>query len=103
MWLADRLRSISTKVRRSRARSSTYRPPPITLASFTAQAGALIAAEGDPVSGASYTFLDKGLSPGTYTYKLEDVDLTGATTLHGPVSSVVLPRLRRPTYRPTLP
>jgi parallel beta-helix repeat protein len=65
--------------------------------------GALIAAEGDPVSGASYTFLDKGLSPGTYYYNLEDVDLTGTTTLHGPVSAAVLPRLRRPTYRPTLP
>jgi hypothetical protein len=65
--------------------------------------GALIAAEGDPVSGASYSFLDKGLSPGTYYYKLEDVDLTGTTTLHGPVSDAVLPRLRRPTYRPTLP
>jgi len=35
--------------------------------------------------------------------KLEDVDLAGVTTLHGPVSAVVLPRLRRPTYRPTLP
>jgi parallel beta-helix repeat protein len=65
--------------------------------------GALIAAEGDPVSGASYSFLDKGLSPGTYFYKLEDVDLTGTTTLHEPVSAAVLPRLRRPTYRPTLP
>ncbi len=65
--------------------------------------GALIAAEGDPVSGAGYSFLDKGLSPGTYFYKLEDVDLTGTTTLHGPVSAAVLPRLRRPTYRPTLP
>jgi len=65
--------------------------------------GALIAAEGDPVSGASYSFLDKGLSPGTYYYKLEDVDLAGVTTLHGPVSAAVLPRLRRPTYRPTLP
>jgi hypothetical protein len=65
--------------------------------------GALIAAEGDPVSGAGYSFLDKGLSPGTYYYKLEDVDLTGTTTLHGPVSAAVLPRLRRPTYRPTLP
>jgi hypothetical protein len=65
--------------------------------------GALIAAEGDPVSGASYSFLDKGLSPGTYYYKLEDVDLTGTTALHGPVSAAVLPRLRRPTYRPTLP
>jgi parallel beta-helix repeat protein len=64
---------------------------------------ALVAAEGDPVSGASYSFLDKGLESGTYYYKLEDVDLNGVTTLHGPVSATVLPRLRRPSYRPTLP
>jgi hypothetical protein len=64
---------------------------------------ALIAAEGDPVAGASYSFLDKGLESGAYYYKLEDVDLNGVTTLHGPVSATVLPRLRRPSYRPTLP
>jgi len=63
----------------------------------------LIAAEGDPVAGASYSFLDKGLESGTYYYKLEDVDLNGVTTLHGPVSATVLPRLRRPSYRPKLP
>ena len=62
-----------------------------------------IAAEGDPVSGASYIFLDNGLPPGTYYYKLEDVDTGGQTTLHGPVSAVVPPPLRRPAYRPTLP
>ena len=70
---------------------------------YTRVNAALIAAEGDPVSGTSYTFLDKGLSHGTYFYKLEDVDLNGTTTLHGPVSAAVLPRLRRPPYRPTLP
>ena len=64
---------------------------------------ALIAAQGDPVAGASYTFLDKGLAPGTYTYKLEDVDLNGVATLHGPVSATVVPHLRRPSYRPMLP
>jgi hypothetical protein len=63
----------------------------------------LIAAEGDPVAGAGYSFLDKGLESGTYYYKLEDVDLNGVTTRHGPVSATVLPRLRRPSYRPTLP
>jgi hypothetical protein len=65
--------------------------------------GALIAAEGDPVAGASYSFLDEDLAPGTYTYKLEDVDLNGVATLHGPVSATAMPRLRRPPYRPTLP
>ena len=64
---------------------------------------ALIAAEGDPVAGASYSFLDQRLLPATYYYKLEDVDFNGVTTLHGPVSATVLPRFRRPAYRPTLP
>ena len=114
-------------------------PTAITLASFTATAGAgsvtldwetgteidnagfnlyraaasdgpytkvntaLIAAEGDPVSGTSYTYLDQRLLPGTYYYKLEDVDLNGVVTTHGPISATILPRFRRPTYRPTMP
>ena len=64
---------------------------------------ALIAAQGDPTSGASYTFLDRGLAPGTYFYKLEDIDLSGVTMFHGPISATVLPRFRRPAYRPILP
>jgi hypothetical protein len=114
-------------------------PTAITLASFTAKAGAgavalswetsteidnagfnlyratatdgpytkvnaaLIAAEGDPVSGTSYTYLDQRLLPGTYYYKLEDVNLSGMVTTHGPVSATILPRFRRPTYRPKMP
>ncbi|MGD1994622.1 MAG: hypothetical protein PVI59_15615, partial [Anaerolineae bacterium] len=58
---------------------------------------------GDPVSGATYTFTDQDLDPGTYYYTLEDVDLGGVTTRHGPVSATVKPRFRRPPYRPTLP
>ena len=70
---------------------------------YTKVNDALIAATGDPVSGANYSLLDKGLAPGTYYYKLEDVDLNGVATLHGPVSATVTPQLRRPAYRPTLP
>jgi len=70
---------------------------------YTKVNSALIAAEGDPTSGASYSFLDQELQPGTYYYKLEDVDLSGVTTLHGPASAVVMPRFRRPSYRPTSP
>ena len=65
--------------------------------------GALIAAEGDPVSGASYSFVDEGLAPGTYYYKLEDVETSGVATLHGPAPVTVAPALRRPSYRPVLP
>jgi len=113
-------------------------PTAITLASFTAQAGAggvtlawetatevdnagfnlyramvedgpytqinetLIAAEGDAVSGASYSFVDRP-DYGTFYYKLEDVDYYGVSTLHGPVRVTLARPLRRPLYRPTLP
>jgi hypothetical protein len=115
-------------------------PPPtaITLASFTAEAGAegvtlawetgtevdnagfnlhramtqdgpwtqinsaLIPAQGDPVSGASYSFLDRP-DHGTFYYQLEDVDLYGVSTLHGPVKATLARPLRRPLYRPRLP
>ena len=40
--------------------------------------------------GAAYSFEDADVQPGqTYWYWLEDVDLNGATTLHGPVSATV--------------
>jgi hypothetical protein len=73
------------------------------VGTYTKINDALIAAEGDPVSGASYSFLDEGVSAGAYYYKLEDVDLNGITTLHGPVSVTVLPRFRRPERRPEAP
>ncbi len=52
----------------------------------------LIAAEGTPSKGAAYSFTDSGVrNRTTYYYKLEDVDLNGTTTSHGPVSAT--PRL----------
>lgn len=63
---------------------------------------ALITAQGDPVSGASYSFLDTP-GYGTFYYKLEDMDLYGMSTLHGPVKITVARPLRRPLYRPRLP
>jgi len=40
--------------------------------------------------GHTYTWTDTAVEPGaTYWYWLEDVDLSGATTLHGPVSVTV--------------
>jgi CSLREA domain-containing protein len=53
---------------------------------------ALIPAEGDAVSGASYTYTDTDVVKGvTYYYKLEDVDIHGVSTFHGPVSATPSP------------
>jgi hypothetical protein len=47
----------------------------------------LIPTEGSPAQGASYEYVDKGVkNRQTYYYKLEDIDLSGKTTLHSPVS-----------------
>ena len=48
----------------------------------------LIPAEGGPLSGADYEYTDNDVeNDTTYWYKLEDVDVTGLGTLHGPVSA----------------
>ncbi len=62
----------------------------------------LLAASGDAVSGARYSFVD---SPGygVYYYWLEDVDASGTTTLHGPVRVNVRPAFSPPRYRPVIP
>jgi ELWxxDGT repeat protein len=50
----------------------------------------LISAKGSPTQGASYEFIDKDVkNRTTYYYKLEDIDLFGTSTMHGPVSAVV--------------
>jgi hypothetical protein len=49
---------------------------------------ALIPAQGFSTEGATYEFIDSGLRNGkTYYYKLEDIDLNGTSTMHGPVSA----------------
>ena len=53
---------------------------------------ALITAEGSSTQGAFYQFIDTGVqNRKTYYYKLEDIDLSGKSTMHGPVSAT--PRL----------
>jgi len=69
---------------------------------YTQVNDALIPAQGDPVAGASYSFLDTP-DHGTFYYKLEDVDYYGVSTLHGPVKATVARPLCRPLYRPTPP
>jgi len=52
----------------------------------------LIPTEGAATQGASYEFIDKEVkNRKTYYYKLEDIDLKGKSTFHGPVSAT--PRL----------
>ena len=49
---------------------------------------AVIPAEGSDTAGASYEFTDTAVKNGrTYYYKLEDLDLNGTATMHGPASA----------------
>ena len=49
----------------------------------------LIAASPDPVTGGSYSCTDATAEPGvTYYYQLEDVELDGKATMHGPIAVV---------------
>jgi len=49
----------------------------------------LIPAKGSPTQGASYEFIDNNVkNRKTYYYKLEDIDLNGTSTMHGPVSAM---------------
>ena len=42
------------------------------------------------VSGAVYTWVDEDVQPGVaYYYKLEDIEVGGARTFHGPVSASI--------------
>jgi hypothetical protein len=66
---------------------------------YTKLNDALIPAEGDSESGASYTYTDTDVVKGvTYYYKLEDVDIYGVSTFHGPVSAT--PGRIHPVYLP---
>jgi hypothetical protein len=48
----------------------------------------IIPAEGSPTEGAEYEFVDHEVkNRKTYYYKLEDIDLNGVLTRHGPVSA----------------
>jgi hypothetical protein len=49
---------------------------------------ALIKSTGSPGAGAAYRFVDTAArNRTTYWYKLEDIDLSGKTTMHGPISA----------------
>jgi hypothetical protein len=49
----------------------------------------LIVAQGASTQGAAYEFVDRDVkNRNTYWYKMEDVDLNGTSTFHGPVKAV---------------
>ena len=51
----------------------------------------LIPAQGSATSGATYTYADRDVvNRRTYFYKLEDMDVNGVATSHGPVSATPL-------------
>ena len=55
---------------------------------YTKISNFIIPAKGSASQGASYEFMDTGLRNGrTYYYKLEDIDLDGKSTMHGPKSA----------------
>ena len=50
---------------------------------------ALVPGASDPLLGGKYVYTDTNVVAGqTYYYKLEDVELGGATTMHGPIEVV---------------
>jgi uncharacterized repeat protein (TIGR01451 family) len=79
--------------------------------SYTRINDQFIAAKGDPLSGASYTYVDTDVREDvTYYYKLQDVEFDGDDEWHGPISATAssnqpdnLPLLPiRPVYLPLI-
>jgi hypothetical protein len=61
----------------------------------------LIPAQGNADTGASYEYIDTGVVKGsTYYYKLEDLDISGVSTFHGPISAAASPF--QPIYLPLI-
>jgi hypothetical protein len=55
---------------------------------YTKINASIIAAQGYSTLGGYYEFVDTGVkNRTTYYYKLEDIDLNGVSTLHGPISA----------------
>jgi hypothetical protein len=59
---------------------------------YTKINSSLIPVKSSSTQGASYEFIDTDVqNRKTYYYKLEDIDLNGMSTMHGPVNAI--PRL----------
>jgi hypothetical protein len=56
----------------------------------------LIPAMGTPTQSATYQFIDEEVkNRTTYYYKLEDIDLNGTSTMHGPISATPTRGIKR--------
>jgi len=61
----------------------------------------LIPAAPDPIAGGNYSYTDATAEPGvTYYYQLEDVELDGKATMHGPIVAVSEGDVVSPLVRP---
>lgn len=59
---------------------------------FTQVNDTIISASPDPLTGGTYQFTDTDVVPDqTYYYELEDVEVNGNTTRHGPITAVANP------------
>ena len=71
---------------------------------WTRLTSSLIPGLGSSPIGQTYSFLDPGLQNGvTYFYRLEDVDSSGVSTLHGPVSATPQAGASSPPADPSPP
>jgi len=52
----------------------------------------IIKAKGGAILSAKYSYTDRTSKPGTYYYKLEDIDNNGVSIFHGPVSAEISTR-----------
>jgi hypothetical protein len=63
---------------------------------------ALIPASPDPLTGGDYVYTDTTVTAGTtYYYKLEDVELDGKSTMHGPIEVAAQANEAWQSVRPT--
>jgi hypothetical protein len=91
----------STGTELNNAGFNLYRSETPTVPSVKINAK-LLAAKAEAVSGADYRFNDAP-GYGTFYYWLEDVELSGRTMLHGPISVTIKAPYRAPMFRPALP
>ncbi|NJM08301.1 DUF11 domain-containing protein [Candidatus Gracilibacteria bacterium] len=62
----------------------------------------LIAAQGNPLNGVSYRWVDEGAARGTYRYWLVEVALDGTRTTYGPISITAIPQQFFTVYLPLI-